>query len=401
MDVWEGLSDTRLGVVEALVSQEALLPLGAVPPEAAGMVIAFFDPSGERSLRPLPFDPAILEEREFQWGGDQWVTLRRSLQEPPVTVVVASPVSPLLGPFQQAAQRGTLLLLAVALVGFMAAVALSRRLTRSLEGLSEAAQAVSKGDLRRRIQESGEDEVGQVAEAFNVMTESLQQTLEELARAESLAAVGEFAASLAHEIRNPLTAIRIDLQRALTDLPSHSQMRRPLQRSLDEIDTLNLTIEGTLAQARLGPVGMETVDLRDILESGQEAAHPFFEERGASLILDLGRAPLAVRGDADTLRQVFLNVFRNAAEALGPGGEAKVEVADEDDDVHITITDSGSGIPEELHDRIFEPLFTTRAAGTGLGLTIVRRIVEAHSGKVTLESASGRGTTVKVRLPKM
>jgi two-component system sensor histidine kinase FlrB len=260
---------------------------------------------------------------------------------------------------------------------------------------------VSKGDFQRRINEDGEDEVGRVAEAFNLMTESLQRTLDELAKKESLAAVGEFAASLAHEIRNPLTAVRVDLQKALAGLSSDSGLRSPLQRSLSEIERLNLTIDETLAQARIGRAGAESVDLRAVLEAGAEAAQPFFQERGASLILGAGEWPLTVRGDADALRQAFLNLFRNAAEALGPGGKAEVGVGVTEGTLEVTVTDTGTGIPEELQQRVFEPLFTTRTDGTGLGLAIVKRIVEAHGGTVALESESGRGTQIRVRLPML
>jgi len=400
MAVWEGLSDRRLGSVEVLVSQEALLPPGSVPPEAAGMVIGFFDLATGRSLRPLPFDPSLLGQVEFRWGGERWLTARRNLSEPPTTLVVAGPASPLVGPFQRAARQGTLILLGVALAGLLGAMALSRRLTRSLEGLSEAAQAVAGGDLDRTVAVAGSDEVGQVAEAFNRMTVSLRSTLEESARKESLAAVGEFAASLAHEVRNPLTAIRFDLQKALSRLPPDSDVAAPLQRSLSEMDRLNHTIDEALAHARIGRTGVDSVDLQEVLRSAGQAAQPFFQKRGAFLTLGLEGPSVPVLGDVDSLRHVFLNLFRNAAEALGPGGRADVTVSEEPGAVQVTVADSGHGIPEELEQQVFEPLFTTRSEGTGLGLAVVRRIVEAHGGSVTLTSEVGRGTKFRVRLPK-
>lgn len=399
VSVWEGLSDRRLGTVEVLLEHEALLPLTAVPAEAAGMVLGLFDLDGRRSLRPVPFDPELLRREEFRWGGDRWVTRRRTIRDPPLTLVAAAPASPVVGPFDGAARRGGLAILATALLGLVAAAALSRRLTRSLERLSDAAQAVAAGDFEGRVAGEGRDEVGRVAAAFNVMAESLEETLDELAAKESLAAVGEFAASLAHEVRNPLTAIRVDLQRALAGVGPGSELRAPLERALAEIEHLNATIEDTLAEARIGRPGADVVDLGEVLRSAADAARPFFAERRATLSLAPTEPGVRIRGDPETLRQAFLNVLRNAAEALGPGGRAEVIVEEDGDAAEVTFVDNGPGIPEELRDRIFEPLFTTRSEGTGLGLTIVKRIVEAHAGTVRVESEPGRGTRVRVRLP--
>jgi signal transduction histidine kinase len=108
---------------------------------------------------------------------------------------------------------------------------------------------------------------------------------------------------------------------------------------------------------------------------------------------------MRVRGDPDMLRQVFLNLLRNGAEALGPGGGTEVGLERSEDTVDVTVADNGSGIPTELQERVFEPLFTTRSEGTGLGLTIVKRIVEAHGGTVQVQSEPGAGTRIRVRLP--
>lgn len=399
--VWKGLTDMRLGTVEVLVGQEHLLPLSDVPPETAGMVIGLFDPNSGQSLRPVPFDPAQLRSEQFRWGGERWVTSRRNLMEPPVIVVVAAPAGRVVAPFRRATLNGTIAFLAVAAVGFLAAMALSRRLTLSLERLSEAAQAVSAGDLQKRVSKGGEDEVGRVAEAFNLMTASLERTLEELTQKESLAAVGEFAASLAHEIRNPLAAVRIDLQKAIAELSPDSESLPFLRRCLSEIDRLNSTIEDTLAQARIGRRSAEPIDLRTVLEAGAEASRAFFQERGATLVLDAQPGSMMVPGDPDALRQVFLNLLKNSAEALGPGGEARVDVIEMEGAFELAVSDNGSGIPEELQQRVFDPLFTTRTEGTGLGLAIVKRIVDAHGGTIALESAPGMGTTARVRLPRM
>ena len=229
---------------------------------------------------------------------------------------------------------------------------------------------------------------------------SLRRTLSELADRERLAAVGEFAASLAHEVRNPLTAIRIDLQRVEERLPSDSPLREPQSRALKEISRLDATVSEALDVARTGRWRIGVVDLRAPLRAAADAAAHAFTERQATLDLTgLSDRPLVVLGDASALEQLFLNLFLNAAAALGPGGRAWIEVGEEPADAVVAVRDSGTGIAPEMLDNVFQPLYTTRPDGTGLGLTVARRIVDEHGGQIEIESAVGQGTTVRVRVP--
>lgn len=391
-----------LGTLEVFVQPEGLLGDAGRSTPVAGAVMGVTDANRNVPLLALPFDPALLEQRTFSWGGDEWLTVRRRMSEPPLALAAAAPLSAFAGPFQDAARRGTWLLAAVALAGMAAAWLLTRRLTRSLERLVTAAEAVSQGNLEAQIDTTGVDEVGRVAHAFNTMTSSLRRTLAELASRERLAAVGEFAASLAHEVRNPLTAIRIDLQRVEERLPLDSPLREPQSRALKEISRLDATVSETLDVARAERWGTALVDLDRPLEAAAAAAAPAFAERQATLDLSglNGKAP-GVRGDAKALEQLFLNLLLNGAGALGPGGRAWIELDEEPGCIVVSIRDSGSGIAPEMLERVFEPLYTTRPDGTGLGLTIAHRIVDQHNGSIDVESAVGEGTTVRVRLPVM
>ncbi len=390
----------ELGSLLVDIEMNGLLGEAGRPATVAGLVLGAFDANRDTPLLPLPFDAALLREATFAWGDDEWLTARRSLSEPPLTLVAAAPLSAFAGPFEDAARRGTWLLAAVALAGLLAAWLLSHRLTRSLERLVAAAESVSKGDLEASVDDPGSDEVGRVARAFNTMTASLRRTLAELADRERLAAVGEFAASIAHEVRNPLTAIRIDLQRVEERLPADSPLREPQARALAEISRLDATVSETLDVARTGRWGTSHVDLAVPLNAAAAAAGPAFRERNATLdtgALD-GGAP-AIRGDAPALEQLFLNLFLNAAAALGPGGRAHVIVEEDADDVVVSVRDTGTGIEPGILERVFQPLYTTRPDGTGLGLTIAKRIVDQHGGRIDIESEVGKGTTVRVQLP--
>jgi two-component system sensor histidine kinase AtoS len=184
------------------------------------------------------------------------------------------------------------------------------------------------------------------------------------------------------------------------DLPPDSPLREPQAKALAEVRRLNATVSDALRVARSGQVRVGTIDLREPLSAAVDAALPRFQERGAILDSNLGNAPVSMEGDPDALEQLFLNLFLNAAEALEKEGTASVQIVSRESDVSVRIRDDGLGMPPEVRERVFEPLFSTRAEGTGLGLPIARRIAVAHGGEIRIESASGSGTTVEVRLPR-
>jgi signal transduction histidine kinase len=295
-------------------------------------------------------------------------------------------------------RNGGYLLAAVALGGLLAAIVLTSRMTRSLRALVGGAEAVSAGDLSHRISRPGADEVGRVAESFNQMTESLQRTLREKASRESLAAMGEFAASLAHEVRNPLTAVKIDLQSLQERLADDAALSAPLRRALEEIDRLDATVGDALSVVRRGD-GERVLDVRQPIRAAAHSAGPAFADAGATLEVIGEDDRLHVRGDAAGLEQLFLNLLLNAAEALTAGGLAKISARRERGTVLVRVEDDGPGIPESVRERIFEPLFSTKETGTGLGLTISRRIVEAHRGDLSVDDIEGGGTRVEIRFP--
>ena len=220
------------------------------------------------------------------------------------------------------------------------------------------------------------------------MSESLRRTLDSLARRESLAAVGEFAASLSHEVRNPLTAMRIDLQRVEEKLEVESPLRAPLRRALRAVDRLQHTVSGALAW-RAADVSRTPVDLLVPLDAALHASEPEMQAAGARVEVDTGDALLVVLGDAAALEQLF-NLLLNAAQAFdAPGGVVRVRASADATHARIEVEDAGRGMSSEALATAFEPFVTTRAQGTGLGLAIARRIAAAHGGELT-ESARNR-----------
>jgi len=400
LEIYDLPSGQRIGTLATDLPMTVLLEEPNVAAYAAGTVLAAFDPGSGASLLPLPFDPAVLADHRFVLGGDDWLSSRIELVEPPVTLVTAAPLTSLVEPFERAARRGLLALIAVATLAFALTATLTGRVTRSLSDLTAAAEAVAGGDLDRRVEDVGDDEVGRMGKAFNTMTESLRRTLRELADRKALAAVGEFAASLSHEIRNALTSIRVDLQLLEEGIPEDPGAPEIQRRALQKVTLLNRTVDDALSLARRGRVGEGTVDLLAVLRLSAEAAAPEYRERGVKLLIPVhGSVPEEVPGDQGALEQLFLNLLLNAAQAQDVGGSVNVTVRTEGGFTVVSIRDEGKGIPKDLQDRVFEPFFSTRPDGTGLGLAIVRQITQAHGGRVSLRSSPSEGTTVEVRLP--
>ncbi|HEX9631940.1 MAG TPA: ATP-binding protein [Gemmatimonadales bacterium] len=387
-----------LGRIEAFVPINALRPASATA-AAIGAVITARDPVTGALLLPAPFDPSLLAQERFQWNAEDWMVVRRSVSEPSVELIATAPVAPFAAPFRGSARRGSLVLLIVAAFGLWTAVLITARLTRSLEDLAAAAGDVAGGHLGRRVDVRSDDEIGRVARAFNAMTDSLRRTLDQLAERESLAAVNEFAAALAHEVRNPLTAIRLDLQEVEERLPRDSPLRALQSRALEDVLRLDRTVAGALETARTGHIEPRHMDLREPVRAAVRAAGPAFDARGAVLSWEEPPEEATVRGDPDALEHVFLNLLLNAAAAVEAHGRATVSLHRGDRDYTVAVHDSGHGVPAEARERVFEPFFTTRPGGTGVGLAVARRIVLAHRGEITLLSEPGHGTTAEVRLP--
>ena len=396
-----GSGDTVAGSLEFRLRLSALLPEQLSWSGLGGVVLALFDTTGAVPLMPTSMDPTLFRRERFRWSDGDWLVRSRQLEEPPILLALAAPMDPFSRPFARAARQGTLALILV-LAGALALTAfLTRRITGPLEQLADGSDAVASGNLERQVIEEGPAEIRRVGRAFNAMTESLRLTLRRLSQREAVAAVGEFAASLAHEIRNPLTAIRLDLQGAARRAGEPGRERELIERAIQEIDRLDATLAGSLRIARSGDIELAPVDVRIPLRAALDAARPRLAAKWAKVEGPTGNAAPMVSGNAAALEQLFLNLLLNAADALDSGGAVKLAVEATGEIVVVSIADSGRGIPADHLPRIFEPFFTTTEGGTGLGLAIARRIAEAHGSELRLESEVGKGTTVCLALPAL
>ena len=346
--------------------------------------------------------PAVpfIDAAESTVGGEPWRSVVRHLDQPPIDLAIAAPTGPYVAPFRSAGRVGLIAVGVVAVIALLLSAFLTARLTSPLERLAEASSAIARGDLSRRVETRGPSEISTLTGSFNTMADSLRRTMDELSRRSALAAVGQFAASLAHEVRNALTSVRVDLQRAEERLSADTQAGELVTRSLVTVSRLDATVTGALRVARSGQTDRREIDLRGVLASAANAAMPVFSARGVTL--ELGQLPndaMSVSGDADALQQLFLNLLLNAGQASKSGDRAQLSASRAEGHVVVSIVDCGVGIPAEHLDRILEPFFTTRPDGTGLGLPIARQIATAHGGDINVASEVGRGTVVRVSLP--
>jgi signal transduction histidine kinase len=220
---------------------------------------------------------------------------------------------------------------------------------------------------------------------------------EQLVRNERLAAVGELAATVAHEVRNPLAGISSAIQMIADGIPRTDRLQPVITEVQAQIRRLEATVRDLLIFGRPQNPQLQQVDLVDVVE---EACRLMRADHGAVRIEFAADGPIAVRVDPHYLQQVLLNLLQNAIHAMPHGGTARVSACRNGAAVEVSVTDEGSGIDPRNLQKIFQPFFSTKARGTGLGLPISRKLVEAHGGTIEIQSTPGAGTTATVRLPQ-
>jgi len=296
--------------------------------------------------------------------------------------------------------KATLLVLLLAVLFVMV---IARRTTRPILALQQHTQRVASGDLDARIEIRSKDELGELGEAFNRMTAEIKEQREQLVKAEKDAAWREMARQVAHDIKNPLTPIKlsVDLLKRAKDEHSpefESIFERTMETIARQVDHLRDIASDFNALTGVHKPKLERVDVGALLDEVLVLNAAWASERGIEV--SRGGPGGDVQADPALLRRVLINLVSNAFEAMPEGGTLSCDVTPRGDELHVEIRDSGVGISDELRPHLFEPYFTTRSTGTGLGLAIARRVVEELGGGIALvPNDPGPGTLARIVLP--
>jgi signal transduction histidine kinase len=316
--------------------------------------------------------------------------------------MVMQPLREALAPVYRLQRRLMVLLAGVLLAGLGVAVLLAERMTRPLHELIRATQEIAQvGQTRGPVPVRSHDEIGQLARSFNAMAGELKRAQDDLVEAAKFAFVGEVAAGVAHEVRTPLGILRSSAQLLARSLPAERAASAELvEMIISEVDRLDRVVGELLELARPRTPLIDSTLLAVVLERALD----FVDARAGEQNINIHRALTAVqppaRCDPEQIYQVALNLIVNALQMLPRGGRITVRTLPaHDGHVGFAVSDNGPGIAPEMQERVFTPFFTMREGGTGLGLALVQRIVQAHQGTILLESQVGHGATFIVELP--
>jgi len=307
--------------------------------------------------------------------------------------------------------RDALLLLAGAGAVIVCGVSISvlaYLIQRPMVELQEKMAIISEGNLDVTVSFSqSNDEIGDLGRKFNHMVQQLRENRMEIetmhrtqmSRAEHLATLGELATGLAHEIRNPLAGIAGVIDIIGRDLPASSPAREMVKDVRLEINQINRILTDLLETARPHPPQMMLSNLNTTVEHAVMLARQQVLSKPINIEFEKDPELPEVEHDSDRIHQVVLNLLLNAVQAIDGPGTVSVKVGAQDDSAIVSVCDTGRGMTEQQKALIFRPFYTTRSNGTGLGLSLVRRIVEEHDGRIEVTSEPGRGSIFTVLLP--
>ncbi len=296
------------------------------------------------------------------------------------------------------------------LIGVFGAILLTRRITGPLKKLVEATVKISKEDFSQKIDITSQDEIGNLAQSFNDMSrklllarERMEVASNKLIQAEKLASIGRISAGIAHEIRNALTSVKLNIQKLVQSDRLDETEKEHLSISQEGIGQMEKFVKELLDFTRVSELNLDRFSIEQILDESIKTLADTLELKKVVLEKSYEEGLPQVLVDADKLKQVFLNILRNAYEAVEEKGKINIFLSllkeQEGSKIRVFISDDGSGIPEENRETVFEPFYTTKASGIGLGLPIARKIIEQHRGTIRVKENAAQGTSFEILIP--
>lgn len=386
-DVVSLVDGTTLGRIVAWTPLRTFLD-NALPPELAPS--ALVDGDGTDLVRSETLSEP---DEAYLWGSQSVNTVAG-----PLEVRVARARSEVVAQIHSSGRKLVSLGVIFLVLALPAMLLVVQSATSGLGGLTRAARELDAVEPQPLppVSPWAPSEVRVLAEAMGSMIDRLQRARADLARTESLAAVGVLTKSLAHELRTPLAVLKAGTE-MLQRTTRSSRDREVIEMLHAEVERLARLVDDLLVFGRPSPPVLTDTDLGEIVTSVVAALEEDAGEHAVSLRVESVPAPL--QADPHQVHQVVVNLVTNAVRACEGGGRVIVRACPEPGSVLLTVEDDGKGIPPEHLQTIWEPLFTTHRSGNGLGLPIVRQLVDAHGGSIHVESAPGRGTRVEVVFP--
>ena len=295
-------------------------------------------------------------------------------------------------------------------LGIIGAVVLAKRITGPMKKLVEGTVKISRGDFSHKINTQSKDEIGDLANSFNEMSKQLlisrkkiELANKKLIQAEKLASIGRISATIAHEIRNPLTSVKLNIQK-LSESDHLSKLEKGhLSISQEGISQIENFIKEMLNFTRVSELNLNLFPIDQIIESSIKMINDSMELKQINLEKDIQENLPPAMVDGDKIRQVLLNIFRNACEAVEQNGKIRISLTQVSKDsggkVKIEISNNGIGIPKKDWENIFEPFFTTKSSGFGLGLANARKIIEQHHGTIKIKGTGDESSCFEIILP--
>ncbi len=296
--------------------------------------------------------------------------------------------------------------LVVFALGTLVAVFLAGRYTAPVERVVKAAGAVAAGDLSVQLPGGRRDEIGALAQSFNSMVGRLREERdlrERLRKAEHLAGIGQFSQSIAHEIRNPLNFISLSIDHlreayAPAGAAEGAQFAALCDNMKKEIQRVSRFAQSFLEFGRPLELNRRPVALGPLIEGVLSLVSAKAEHEKIGIVRELAALP-ELEIDPDFIRTCLYNLVLNAFQAMPGGGTMTVGTREVGAELGLVVADTGRGIPKEKLAKVFDPFFTTKTEGLGLGLALIKRVIEEHGGRVGIESEEGKGSAVTLFLP--
>ncbi len=363
-----------------------------------------------------------LKKRNQKFGttyyfGERFFTAYTDFPQNDWTIGVTLPVSDFLADIAKIKQAALTMTIFAIIIASILSFLIARTVVRPLTALEKGIRKISAGNLEQKVKVDSRGVIGSLAESFNHMAESLKQSREELektymelAEKEKMAALGQLTAGIAHEIKNPLGIILSSAQVAMNDTRPEEMRKEAMEFIVQEVKRLNKTLNTFLEFARPSPPRFDRSDLVELISDTVNSLNDIFCSQGINVVKELPAYPVCCEVDRDQIRQVFLNLLINSAQAMPEGGKIEIRgyFKSQTDPVRLSsnadnysifcveITDTGGGIDSDVADRIFDPFVTTKANGTGLGLSIVHQILKQHRATISVLTNNQEGTTFRL-----